>query len=325
MNKRLILHVGYPKTGTTTLQRTLFPGLSLPATLYLGKLYGEKAKFREPEMDEWRYAINTRSSLHFDDFLIAHKGKIKKILSQCSSNCVIWSVEGFLDPTLSYSRAGYVPKDVVLRAEHLRKMVETEVPGSFETLVLITIRNQVELMGSTFCHTGGRGVRSGLHRHTFASFVRFCLDDMAVGFGPAYDYLRMSELYERLFDAGNVLVLPMEGLFDRNTGMYRKKLAAHLGASSEDLECLITATVEKKRRESALTIVIKRYPALAQKIVSGASMVSRYSGILSHGIRVVDVATTKEIIKERILDYYCSCNKELSKTYNLALEKYEYW
>lgn len=281
--------------------------------------------FRDPVLDEYRHAINTKWSLHLDDFLLSHKGQFRRILSQSCSEVVIWSVEGFLDPALSSSKTGYVPKDTVSKARDLLKLVNAEVPECFETQVLVTIRNQVDMLGSAFCHTGGRGSKGGLHRHSFASFIRFCLDDTSVGFGPAYDFLRISRVYENLFGRDNTVVLPMEGLFDRSTVDYRKKLAHCLGSPPEAMDSLVATPAEKERSEPALKILTERFPGFARLLVSGAARLSRYSGIQSGAARVVDVATLNNAINKKIRDYYRTSNKELSATRDLALHAYEYW
>lgn len=323
--KRLILHVGYPKTGTTTLQKSLFPNLSSPHAEYIGKFYNERFEYSESILHEYRHAITTKSSLHFEDFLRNYRGQFRHILDRCRSEYVIWSVEGFLDPTLSYSKAGHVQKDNVSKAQDLMKVVRAEVPGSFETKVLITIRNQADLLASAFCHSGGRGVKSGRHRHSFASFIRFCLDDTIVGWGPEYDFLRMSSVYGSLFGTENVIVLPMEGLFDENTAVYRKRLAQCLGQQPKAVDSLVTAPVGKRRSEPTLKFFAKRYPGLVRLFVSAAARVSHYPGTQSPAVRSLDVATSSDAIKNRIREYYRTTNQELSATRDLALHVYRYW
>ena len=55
LNKELILHVGLPKTGTTTIQKALFA--CHPQVHYLGKIVKRSNKTRQLCLDETTYQI----------------------------------------------------------------------------------------------------------------------------------------------------------------------------------------------------------------------------------------------------------------------------
>lgn len=139
----ICIHGGMPKTGTTTLQVNVFPGLD--GVLSLGKEFPNTAEARS-----WKAAIHQMTSV--DTYLATDENEASSALTSYIEteiversavlSSILFSVEGFynprrIDPTISFSRAISV----------LRK---TGLSGPIN--IWITIREPTAFMWSQYRH-----------------------------------------------------------------------------------------------------------------------------------------------------------------------------
>ena len=138
--KKLIVHIGYPKTATTSIQENVFAGLHNGGLInYLG-----------------RTAQRTRSKLGFKSVDYSEmlrtnfqlNGPVEKITKYLSNEKInVISDEDFLFPTIcTYARfGGKVSLDQMLF--HLKQQLTDDIAVK----VLISLRNQPQLLFFSLC------------------------------------------------------------------------------------------------------------------------------------------------------------------------------
>lgn len=152
------LHLGYPKTATTTLQQEIFSDMNKHDCLYIGKTNVKK----------WNYNKFEKIS---DDLLFSHYESDKTFLNREITDLSIWikkhkrvfkgiilSQENFL---YSFNTYNYEHIDDVSLAvyentfkniKYFLEMLSIELNTKFKLCILVTIRNQSDALYSHYCH-----------------------------------------------------------------------------------------------------------------------------------------------------------------------------
>ncbi|WP_414430031.1 hypothetical protein ACMG4M_11520 [Alcanivorax sp. IL3] len=143
----LYLHVGYPKTATTTLQKWVFP--DLPDIKYVGRTYYDKGR----SSDESTIMSATRLVAYRENPEITKNGA--DILRNQSHDCdVMISLEGVLAqclvPTANLKFGGKITIAPTAKEalEHAIKFAE--LSGFDDVKVIVTLREQGDLLSSFF-------------------------------------------------------------------------------------------------------------------------------------------------------------------------------
>jgi hypothetical protein len=198
MNKSRLLHIGFPKCMSTSLQRDffsvhpeiMFVGWGLPDTEH-GWASAELASLCE-------VGIRYEKVLNFD------KKNAKRIfntfLKQFAKNekkkslCLSYE---------SFSFTMHFDVDPVIKAERLRYLLGTDVK------ILIVIRNQLDLIRSYYfeCVRGG-------YPGFFSEFLDFNFHYQFHSLFSDIRYLSLYKHYCKLFGKDNVLLLPMEAMVE---------------------------------------------------------------------------------------------------------------
>ena len=120
MAKTLLLHAGYPKTGTTTLQKGLFA--TAPDTCFLGKRQGGADMlegFRDRCVLELRNLVNAATTAHLEARREAIAAHLCELMETAPERLFVLSAEGFTNPLVD---THYLqPKDIARKAEHLAR------------------------------------------------------------------------------------------------------------------------------------------------------------------------------------------------------------
>jgi Sulfotransferase domain len=133
----IVFHLGYPKTGTTTLQTSFFPHHK--DIDYQGKLIPSH-RYRDPELFNLIYSFQTASTLSWDGEIEIQR-RIRGIASRSTRKIVLFSSENFLHPETA---------DIGLVAERFARAFP-------EAKFIITLREQADMLNSFYRNHGAFG------------------------------------------------------------------------------------------------------------------------------------------------------------------------
>jgi hypothetical protein len=134
-----ILHVGMPKTGTTSIQESLYHGLDDPAFRYLGLGWTNSASYLVPLFSEfpemfWRFRAKRYSRARIEQVLQSYACRLRKALRQArtrSQTPIISAEHCWLMPPTDLERLrdflvaeGFVPK-VVAYVRPIKSFIES--------------------------------------------------------------------------------------------------------------------------------------------------------------------------------------------------------
>lgn len=224
----IVIHVGYPKTATTTFQVHVFP--KHPEIDYLGKFIPSHG-YREPGVYDQIDALLHRSALRPPDMRPLQK-YIEAVRQQSDRKVVLISSEAFVHPTAI---------DIATVAERLKEAVG-------DGRILITIREQISAILSFYWMHGrygqflSFGARDSAKQLIFPlSFLEWVEVQMSV---PDKNYLatlRYDEVincYATLFGKENISVLLFETLLGTSDA-YARQLGDILGVNGRTIKELI--------------------------------------------------------------------------------------
>ncbi len=310
MTSNFVVHVGFSKTGTTTLQKHLFVKHS--QVKYLGK------PFKEDVFKTLIHRLMMQESIVYDP------GPLKRYVSDNrlreldgTQRVVVLSDEMFL----SYSKV----RDKGIVANRIK-----EVFGPCK--ILITIRNQYELLKSAYLSRGrlmtqvpkkfeGLGVR-------FEEWLNLSISEKNFerGYIDHADYYKTIDYYSRLFGKENVCVLLLEE-FVHNKKRYLEELSEFLGIDPvESGECVKEEHEHKDILPKELELELLRtrfFPfhknVLIKGILKGFVSIKNRKGKYPMG--GVEIPGS---IVGCLEDVYKEGNRKLKEEYGLPLDKYNY-
>ena len=308
MNPDIALHIGFSKTGTTTLQHHLFSKHS--QVRYLGKPYTDE--FLKEEI----HRLIRLESLVYDP------SALKQYLSSkifngngAAENVVILSEEMLV----SYSKV----RDKGMVARRLLDVFPT-------AKIIITIRNQFEILKAAYL-SRGRVLEyipsrySGLHV-TFDEWLQLSYRNIENSYLGHIDYFKTVDHYSKLFGKENVCVLLLEE-FVGNRRDYLKKMAVFLNIDIEESIKLTEGKHEHKEITQAQLnferfrshfYPLSRVPLLFKPV----DALFRLRGAFRKE-KTARVSVSEEW-KKRLCALYRESNKKLAENFILPLDKYDY-
>ena len=205
-----LLHIGLPKTGTTSLQLNLFD--RHPEIFLIGNrdLQNHGAASYSPVMTERLLdPIRNQDSL---DYVQAEVGAARdELLARCGDDQRVVVSDEFLTVTFD-------PKWRLTDRRLVAERLATTFP---DACVLITIRSQLSMLGSVY----GQVARGGKERHgrlpPFPEWVRRELCSTTTGVMSMLAYDRLHHLYADVFGPERVTVLAFEDLVASSDGFAR--------------------------------------------------------------------------------------------------------
>ncbi len=181
--KPLFIHIGYPKTATTWLQRCVFPHLAGVDYLH----------FQDPRYD-WLGDLTRQHDLVFD--AAALRQRFEASVASTEGEMLLISWEGLIADVFSGG------ENVAQRAQRLYELFP-------EATIIITVRNQlsmIEALYRQYIHEGGTLSISDFMALRDPSPLRIARE--------FFYYDRVVELYQQRFGKEQVRVLAYEQLLD---------------------------------------------------------------------------------------------------------------
>jgi hypothetical protein len=308
MTASLILHIGHAKTGTTTLQKLVFPQLSRTAYFDRDKTPAsaeiEKAFMSSPEIWRQRGA----------EILALLRAEMRD--KKCQGSALISAANMSTHRIFAPWAPDNCWRDPFLLALHLRECRVAAAAAGFDRVkVIMGIRRQDQYLGSRYATYGWFAEKPGqddFERQTLEIIdpdKRYFLD------GVWLDYNMTHTLIAERVGEENVLFLPLEQLGDEPS-LYLSSLSAFLG---EPLDIEILSESREKVRGIAPDIW-----KLRGKLMSQAARRKSFGRLRALFARDTEIRLPLEL-KERVLKVYRDSNKSLASRLNLDLARYGYF
>jgi hypothetical protein len=188
---RLFIHVGFPKTASSTLQRHLFARHS--DVSYLGK------PFSDP-MARVEEAMLTLDEAAFEREKPELQRRVREEIAKAPAGRMVLSHEGFLRST----RYGH--HDVRRTARRIHDIFAAALGADGELRILICLRRQPDLLLSHYAHF----VRG--NQEAFDSYVDAVLETPREGFAASLFYDELLTCYAEIFGEDKLEILLFEDL-----------------------------------------------------------------------------------------------------------------
>lgn len=252
-----LIHIGVPKSGTTSLQFGLFP--AHPQIRYLGKPWWDESIGLEKSVAAHRFVDSLWQDDTFSfDWEIGRQRFKEAVAPRAGGRtCVVISEEGL---------AAALAADRWVTASRLRAFFG-------EARILITVRNQIDALYSLYRWYYTRGLVSGSARR----FIGDCrtYDDFRGEFADfplrQYRYAALYACYCEIFGKERVLVLPFEWMTGE-TERFAAELARFAGLDAAQTVTCLKNQSRKNRSPgvlvSAYQRVLKRGRRLIRKTVN---------------------------------------------------------
>lgn len=197
-------------------------------------------------VDRFRQLINYGTGAHVH----ACADEIAQSLRTHGKNMVI-SLEGFTNPFVD---THYLyPKDVYLKAEHIFTALEPAIREGLELRILVTVRDQADLLPSLFAQVGFQGAMAGLFEFDYDRFLDFMFEDRVAGFGPDFAFDRYAEHCAAIFGREAVTVLNMADLITKRTPDAIGALAKIIPMSTGEIAQALDKPAKNVRRVQGST------------------------------------------------------------------------
>lgn len=281
-----VVHIGYPKTGTTFLQRHVFPQLADYA------FFGVEAS-----------GPLFTPLMHHDDTIFdgaALERRIDEVCRGCDN--VLFSYEPLTG--LEY-RTGFVNRTLI--AKRLLRL-------GFER-VIITIRNQFDVLESTYKQYVQSGGVLKLDR-----YLTFNESETRYLYPQYFDYFSIHRLYAEIFGGSNVLLLQFEHLREPS---FMETLSAFCGTTLPHVAAAETVNPSLSRGKTALLRLINHatYNAYRPSHLLSARISTSFFHRLLAAVpfgngrgSLLDAAT-----RAKIAAYYSDSNTRLAKAARVDL------
>lgn len=301
---RLIIHPGFGKTGTTTLQHHLFGRHS--EVVCLGKPYvGHKKKLK--------------IEMHRADGY--YRKDVYKALS-----------ESFIVESRKEGKTIVLSDETLLTNYYLREPIARRLHDLFpEAIVIFTIRNQLRIIESAYINRWRRLYNVPepyMGRYVgFENWLRFCNENWEKSYLNLVDYHKTISLYESHFGKENVHVLLFEQ-FKNDPGEFLKTLTGVLGIGLEEALSLL----EKKKANPRDSVYSVGYAKLRERLFPSV----RFGDWMPFGERLrsliwrtVEKGPSMNIRlspgwRELFAERYREGNRALAERYHLPLKDHGY-
>lgn len=306
----IVLHVGFSKTGTTTLQKHLFSCHS--QVQYLGKPFADetfKTLIHQLIMQE----STVYDSSALKQYLESEKEILKKIAP--AKKIILLSEEMLL----SYSKT----RDKGIVAQRLKNVFPF-------AKVLFTIRDQFEILKAAYLSRGRQlsyvpPKYLGLHV-SFREWLELAFENIERSYLGHVDYYKTIAYYSGLFGKEKIGILLLEEL-SHNLEEYARKLSDFLGIDTFEVKKILAGKhanqgITRFQLESEI-LKSQWYPLNRSTLVS--KLLKIYLVLMKNAHRNQDAEVQIPThLLERIGELYKTGNRALINEFGLPLKEYGY-
>ena len=331
--KQLIIHLGYPKSGSTTLQKTILPHLQ--NTLYLGKFFFTPGKYLykcSPSRlaSQLRNKIEaTSKSIIFisNEHLFSHDGLTGSMRSKKSLQ-----KKG---PRYDPFKTAYFIKEVL---DFLYDIVDVKV--------LLFIRRQGDIIPSLYAQSARKHIHTKHISEGFDNFVNYIFSFSVQNYTLAdyFNYNFIITHLENIFNPYNIEIIPMESLYSGKEDSHILRfsyLVNEYPSRIGNILAGINSYNVKSNKQDNFTIYHVTQPSVNQVPIHSRILIRSMRGlkyisslnnnkntllekkILSH-YQLNKIKISNQI-KEKLTNYYFNSNKILNNNYQLNLQELNYF
>lgn len=328
--KSTYIHVGYPKSGSTTLQKQLFSkhteinNLGIFPTDNVGKdtdyIDYDSVYLNNTDLQKFYHNLVMLEGIqyHNSENPSLFHNKIRNLATNRTDKITVFSNERFVS-------AFYAHDDLREKANRLKELFP-------DGNIIFIIRNQVSLIKSQYRDhpTDPRSFAIG-SPVSIDEWIEIAYEAESVNFLESLQYYDIIEYYVELFGQKNVDIFLLENL-SQNTEKFATSLAAYLGIDSNEVLELLETTPEN----TGVSKQFNKYRRLRRHIRSTIKP-SRAPEPIKMLLRKVD-KTVRDAVREGskeeydlnssslkiINSVYSEQNEMLDKQYNLDLTNFDY-
>ena len=306
----LVLHIGAPKTATSTLQSVFFP--YHPGLYFLGKrvnVPGGVTSWRTPEITDFMLDLERKNSEFAPDAAQVDR-LVQEIKAEAGALPVVISSE---DLCL------YTGIDSFKKIERLQKVF-----GEFGPVrIILSVRDQVSLLKSIYIteHRGEMMRIVGTQQSWYPTFDQYLDIHFRYVWGAVLESFRfysMLQKYEKIFGSNNIFVYPFSE-FQRDPVRILKSMSDFLGIEYNESILQKTAkTRENQHYSERAYAFVKIRPFFSPlRAVVPAVVKDHFYRWLERGASI-NFNPSDDAVR-RVKDYYKSDNDALFRKYGIRL------
>ncbi|MEM7236477.1 MAG: hypothetical protein AAF501_01425 [Pseudomonadota bacterium] len=320
----VILHVGFPKTGTTTLQRAWSKDAG--SFTYLGKAFrrrGSSGRFAEEWISEFRDLVNFGHAANVARATQRMQDEVLRSIEQAPNSRILISVEGFTNPFVDYKYMQ--PKDIFAKADHLAVLLAGLSNRGVRVQFVMTLRDQKALLPSLYSQIYYYGTATTLFKRDYDSFLDFLFDDPVCGFGPMFEFDAVHDRYAGHFGQRNVHMFEMDQILSGFATEAISSLAHLVNMTAQDMLDAIGNTRLNQRkvgtgREARYKAMLKAPSIERARRRTGMTFDTAAFGFSDRMRRRFgrDIYLTVPDRSDRIETYYAASNQRLSASHGIV-------
>ncbi len=336
IGKDVYIHIGYPKTATTTLQSFVFPFHS--ELLFLRSYLQNSTLLKELSFARENYIQRNKKLYHSQ---IAEAIQLATKSNSLRNSKIVYSEESLLSFSMFF-RFDPLPYVWTVDPCSVARKIKTvfgECPTFEKTKIIVTIRKQEDMITSMYAQVYNFVFRKFRETNSFTKFYEYLFGKGGNGFMlDALFYHDVISQYVELFGRDNVKVLVFEQLYQQPDA-YWDSLSQFMGVSSTQTRQLALGKkansrrtgsglrTDERRLEELLTYYRLKWPLL-NNTLSQLSFLRPFYGKIAK--ITIPGKIRKDICldgaqKEKIRSTFSENNKKLSAEFDLKLDKYGYF
>ena len=310
--KRVLIHVGYPKAASTTLQNGLFNKLhKMNQINFLGRAWesGNYCGFdRLEDYKVWLKDVIESSSFTSKDF----KPNIhqEKVFPEISDDKVNVYSEGLFLTNEDH-------EDEIKMPMVLRDIFSID---TYDTEVLIVIRSQIKLLMSYYVQNYAK-----IKQKTFRMFFNKCVDENWSGRYKIFNYYNIIEKYAEFFGKDKINIMLFEDMVNDLT-TFCKSFSEIINVKSNLIFELLSVAHFNKTKERGGTKVVRKIDPASIRGIAKILINKIFSNMRDIGNINIPTLTDEE--EEMIIEEFRDSNMKLAEKYLLnkaAMKSYRYF